>query len=122
MIGGGVMQVPMSKELEMKDGRRQEDNSGGKEEEGSCLSHLLAWVSVQRELVLVRGEEEEEEQESGEESSPSSPSSFLLPALPPFLRLGLACLEGRGENQVLFPGLCTRPQQRYGTEEGGDAG
>ena len=117
------MQVPMSKELEMKDGRRQEDNSGGKEEEGSCLSHLLAWVSVQRELVLVRGEEEEEEeQESGEESSPSSPSSFLLPALPPFLPLGLACWEGREENQVLFPGLCTRPNSAMGRKKEGTRG
>lgn len=103
----------------MKDGRRQEDNSGGKEEEGSCLSHLLAWVSVQRELVLVRGEEEEEEQESGEESSPSS---FLLPALPPFLPLGLACWEGRGENQVLFPGLCTRPNSAMGRKKEGTRG
>ena len=114
----------ISKEPEMKDGRRQEDNSGGKEEEGSCLSNLLGSpYNESLRLYYVRWEEEEEEQESGEESSPSSPSSFLLPALPPFLLpLGLACWEGRGENQVLFPGLCTRPNSAMGRKKEGTRG
>ncbi len=119
------MQVPMSKVPEMKDGRRQEDNSGGRRRKEAAYPTYLLGSPYNESLCLYGGRRRRRNRKvgSGEESSPSSPSSFLLPALPPFLLpLGLACWEGRGENQVLFPGLCTRPNSAMGRKKEGTRG